>query len=229
MRQEEVMRQDTSSRPDLSGEVRFRVPLALVIPLVSLAIIGLAIFGFSRVLLSLTHEAATTIAIIMAINILGACAFLALRPDAARGAALELGLVALYPVLIAVIIAQTGVLEPAEGAEGAASGEQTEAAAPSAEDAIVAEGTAWAPPDPTIEVTAGEPTDYALENRDSVPHNLAIYPSEEETSDPGNALFTSPDADGGATEEFTIDPLDKGEYPFICDYHPNMTGTVVAE
>ena len=220
------MRQDTSNRSDLSGEVRFRVPLVLVIPLVSLAIIGLAIFGFSRVLLSLTHEAATTIAIIMAINILGACAFLALRPDVARGAALELGLVALYPVLIAVIIAQTGVLEPAEGA---AAEEQTETAAPSAENAIVAEGTAWSPPNPTIELTAGEPTDYTLENRDSVEHNMAIYPSEEEASDPGNALFTSPDAEGGATEEFTIDPLDKGDYYFICDYHPTMTGTVVAQ
>jgi len=58
---------------------------------------------------------------------------------------------------------------------------------------------------------------------------MAIYPSEEEASDPGNALFTSPDAEGGATEEFTIDPLDKGDYYFICDYHPTMTGTVVAQ
>ncbi|MBA2311377.1 MAG: copper-binding protein, partial [Actinobacteria bacterium] len=51
----------------------------------------------------------------------------------------------------------------------------------------------------------------------------------EDATDPSTALFTSPDAIAGATEDFTIDPLDKGDYYFHCQYHPTMSGTVSAD
>jgi plastocyanin len=78
----------------------------------------------------------------------------------------------------------------------------------------------------TIELKANRPTDFTIENEDSALHNLAIFPSEEDASDPSSALFKSPDAPGGSTTEFTIDPLKKGEYYFHCQYHANMNGTV---
>jgi plastocyanin len=118
-----------------------------------------------------------------------------------------------------------------------ANGDQQEAAAPEppaatgggggggvATDTLVAADTEFDAA--TIELKAKRPTDFTIENEDSALHNLAIFPSEEDASDPSSALFTSPDAPGGSTTEFTIDPLKKGEYYFHCQYHANMNGNV---
>jgi plastocyanin len=216
------MSQDLSSRADMTGEVRFRVPLVLVIPLSAVAVIALVAWGFSRVLLSIPPGAATAVAIITAVNILGACAFLALRPNLGRASILELVLVALYPVLIGIVIAQTGI---GGAEEAAAEGGHSAPAAPAvATDSIVAENTAFDAE--TIKLEAKKPTDFTLENQDSALHNLVIFPSEEDATDPSSALFESPDVPAGGTEEFQIDPLDKGEYYFLCAYHANMNGEV---
>ena len=36
------------------------------------------------------------------------------------------------------------------------------------------------------------------------------------------------DADGGAKKTFTA-PIQPGEYPFHCSYHPNMKGTLIVK
>jgi plastocyanin len=89
---------------------------------------------------------------------------------------------------------------------------------------MVAEGTEFDAD--TIELAAKKETDFEIENRDTVVHNLAIFQTEVESADPNNALFESPDIPGGATESFTIDPLKKDEYYFNCSFHSNMNGTV---
>lgn len=76
-----------------------------------------------------------------------------------------------------------------------------------------------------IEVTAGQPFTIALDNQDTVTHNLHIYTEEDGDSiavtDPESV---SPDATGTLTT--TID--EPGEYYFQCDFHPSqMNGTVV--
>jgi plastocyanin len=212
------MQPKASSRPDLTGEVRFKVPLVLAIPLTAVAVIAVFAVLFSRVLLSVPPGAATTIAIISAANILGACAFLALRPDVGRASVTELLLVALYRLLIGVGIGQTGIASDDEAATTQAAPAQSTTA--SSGDSLVAEGLNFN--SDTIDLDAKKPTDFSIENKDSDAHNLAIY--ESEGSD--QALFTSPDVPGGATEDFTIDPLDKGEYYFQCDFHPAMNGAV---
>jgi plastocyanin len=93
-----------------------------------------------------------------------------------------------------------------------------------ATDSLVAEGTEFDAD--TIELKAGQPTDFEIDNRDTVVHNLLIFQTEEEAADPSAALFSSPDIQGGATDSFTIDPLKKDEYYFHCEYHQNMNGTV---
>jgi plastocyanin len=220
------MAQDAHNRPGMSGEVRFRVPLVVVLPLAALLVIGALAFGFSRILLSLEPEAATTLALVMAANVLGACAFYALRPDTARRRWPELAAVVLYPVLIGIAVAQTGFLaaEEASPAEGGG-----ETAAPAGDNAIVAANTAFE----TEEITAaaGEKVSGTLDNEDSVEHNIAFYMSEDETSDPSAAFFTSDTAAGGASVDFEFDaPEEPGDYPFVCDFHPTtMTGTLVVE
>ena len=93
-----------------------------------------------------------------------------------------------------------------------------------ATDSMVAEGTEFDAD--TISLAPNEETDFEIDNRDSVVHNLVIYQTEEYAADPNNALFTSPDIAGGASESFPIDPLKKGERFFNCQYHTNMNGTV---
>ncbi|MDQ3662839.1 MAG: cupredoxin domain-containing protein, partial [Actinomycetota bacterium] len=93
-----------------------------------------------------------------------------------------------------------------------------------ATDSMVAEGTEFDAD--TIELAPNEETDFEIDNRDTVVHNLVIYQTEEEATDPNNSLFTSPDVPGGAAESFPIDPLKKGELFFNCEYHANMNGTV---
>ena len=211
------------SRSDLSGEVRFRVPLVLVIPLGAVAMIAAVAWSFSRVLLSLPAGAATTVAIITAANILGACAFLALRPNLSRATVLEVVLVALYPVIIGLVMVQAGFGVSEEHA-GAEAGQEQSAPAGPATDSMVAEGTEFNADE--IELAAGKPTEFEIDNRDTVVHNLLIFQTEADAADPNNSLFASPDIAGGATESFPIKPLKKGDYYFVCEYHVNMNGPV---
>jgi plastocyanin len=79
-----------------------------------------------------------------------------------------------------------------------------------------------------IAAEAGGVVSGTLDNQDGVVHNIAFYETEEDLSDPAAAFYTSDDAEGGATVDFEFTaPEEPGEYPFICDYHPNMTGTLL--
>ena len=212
------------SRSDLTGEIRFRVPLVLVIPLGAVAMIAVLAWSFSRILLSLPAGAATTVAMITAANILGACAFLALRPNLSRATVFEVVLVALYPVIIGLVMVQAGfgVSEEHAGASEAG-GEQSAPAGP-ATDSMVAEQTEFNAD--AIELAAGKPSDFEIDNRDTVVHNLLIFQTEADAADPSSALFASPDIAGGASDSFSIKPLKKDDYYFVCEYHANMNGTV---
>jgi plastocyanin len=79
-----------------------------------------------------------------------------------------------------------------------------------------------------VEVAAGESFTIAFTNEDPDQHNVAIYPSAEELTDP---LFRGEIIGGPDTVEYPpVDPLDPGEYYFQCDVHPTtMNGTVVAD
>jgi plastocyanin len=74
----------------------------------------------------------------------------------------------------------------------------------------------------TIEATAGEAFTITLVNNDSAPHNLSVY-----TEEGGEEIVAGDVIEGGQTTEVEVPALDAGEYFFVCDIHPDMTGTVV--
>jgi len=208
----------------LVGEIRFKVPLPFVIPIASLLVIAVLAIGFSQVLLSVPHEIGVVIALVAAANILGACAFIALRPRVSGSSLLELLAIVAYPIIIGVVIAQLGIGEHSaadEAPHGAPEGGGAAAGTVSA--ANIAFST------DTIELPADKPAEIPFNNEDSAEHNIAIYATPEDGPTKTDPLFTGEIIPGGETITYSVDPLKKGEYFFQCDVHPNMTGTVTAQ
>ena len=213
-----------SSKEPLVGEVRFRVPLPIVIPVVALAVIGTFVIGFAWVLLSIPTEAATVIAIAMSANVLGVCAFLALRPRVSGSTIFELLAILIYPILIGIVIANTGIGEE----EHAAAGEGAAPAAPAGGGTVVvAENTAFDVSE--LEIKAEAQNAITLDNRDSgVDHNISIYPDADAGIAFEDAIFEGDIITGPTTIDYDFEGPEKGEYYFQCDVHPNMNGTVTA-
>lgn len=209
-----------SSRPDLVAGVRVRVPLVFAIPIGALVVIGLGAFGFSRILLALEKEAATTVALALAANILIACAIIAYKPRLDAVTMAELFVVVTYPIVIGIVLAQIGFGGGGE-AHGAEAGAHApaEASGPTLSAANVQFNTE------ELTLPAGEETTLPFDNEDSAPHNFSIYEAESAEED----LFVGAEVAGGSSADYQIPALPEGEYYFRCDLHPSMDGTVVAE
>jgi plastocyanin len=83
---------------------------------------------------------------------------------------------------------------------------------------IVAENMAFEPDE--VEVAADEPVTIVIDNRDDgVNHNLHV-----EDADPPNRTRLKQ----GVSQQALTVTLDPGEHDFVCDIHPNMTGTMLA-
>ena len=76
-----------------------------------------------------------------------------------------------------------------------------------------------------VAVPAGEPFTIAFENKEALPHNVAVY-RDSSLSQPISVgeVFSGP-----ATKSQQVPALTAGSYFFRCDLHPDMTGTLVAE
>ena len=87
---------------------------------------------------------------------------------------------------------------------------------------IVAQGNAFAPS--TLDVTADKAFTLTLDNKDSAPHNVAIY-TDSSAAQPisvGEIVSSTK-----ATQQ--VPALAAGSYFFRCDVHHEMTGTINAK
>jgi plastocyanin len=76
----------------------------------------------------------------------------------------------------------------------------------------------------TLEAPAGQPFTIYLTNQDGpgTPHDVEIRKAD------GTPIKDVPPTDGGKAMPYPYDPLEPGDYVFICSIHPieAMTGTL---
>lgn len=113
-----------------------------------------------------------------------------------------------------------------DGGDGAAaSGDATGGGTVSVTDGVVELSAADLAFDASvIEAPAGEAFTISFTNNDSAPHNVSVY-----TEEGGDVIVEGDVIDPGASTEVQVEALDAGEYFFVCDIHPDMTGSVVVE
>ncbi|MGZ8570799.1 MAG: cupredoxin domain-containing protein [Actinomycetota bacterium] len=195
-----------------------RVPLlpAIVIPLVCLVFIAIVLWTFSRVLLQLSHTAATATALAVAVGILAVAAFVASRKHVGSGA-----VVSMIGGVFGVTMLAGGVAllvgQPTEG-EG-----EAVIVAISAPEGAAVNGYSTT----TLDAPADVPFTIAFDNQDpGIQHNVAI--AEEEGSPP---FFEGTLVAGPIQTEYPVEPVPAADYFFFCTAHPTtMTGTLkVAE
>ena len=206
----------------LSHEVRFKVPLPIVVPIGALVAIALVTFGMSRILLSVPKEVAVIVAIAIGANILIAGAFVANRPEHARGSWAELAIVAAYPLVIGIVLANLG-LGAGHAPEEAEHGGSEAAAAGGGGSAVSAANVAF--DTDTLELEAKTESTIPFANEDSAEHNISIYEDDSASKE----LFKGDVIPGGQEITYEIPALPKGEYYFQCDVHPAMNGTVTVQ
>ena len=85
---------------------------------------------------------------------------------------------------------------------------------------IVAKDLAWQPT--AVTVTAGEPVTIVMDNQEDAPHNLYV-------KDGTGADVFKGEIVSKRQITYELPALTLGAYPFICEVHPDMKGTITAE
>jgi len=73
-----------------------------------------------------------------------------------------------------------------------------------------------------VVVEAGAPFDLVFDNQEAPPHNIQL-------SDASGAKVFTGEIVSNAKVTYKIPALGAGTYTFICEIHPDMKGTLVAE
>ena len=120
---------------------------------------------------------------------------------------LTFGLVALAAVLVACSGTSAAPAAPAEPADLNA-------------PVVTAKDLKFSPTE--VSVPAGEPFQLVLDNQESAPHNIKISDSTGAEAFKGEIVSNQ-------KVTYQVPALAAGAYPFICEVHPDMKGTITAE
>lgn len=195
-----------------NADLRERAVLPILIPLVAIVLTEIVVFSMSRVLLALDKNGAVVVALVVAVAILIGAAFIAARPRMRSSTILGLLVV-------------LGVVAVAAGAAAMRAGPHylKEEAANRPKLDVSAADLAF--DTDRLELSPGGAI-ITFDNADTQPHNIAIYPSEEQLEEP---LFKGEIIPGGGSVTYEVGRIEPGEYYFHCDVHPTMKGEAVVE
>jgi plastocyanin len=116
-----------------------------------------------------------------------------------------------------VLVAVTAACSSASGGQPASAG-PVDPNAP----VIIAQGNVFTPA--TLTVKAGKAFGLTLDNKDSAPHNVAIF--KDASAAEGISIGEIVSSKSVAQQ---VPALEAGTYFFRCDVHREMIGTIVAE
>ncbi len=216
-----------SAHPSWTPRAREQVSTRLLVPVgLPVAMVGLAVIiaiSVSRILLAVPKNAAVAVALLLAVAILGACAWVASRPRLGSSALMAMAALAATSMLGA-------------GIAGAVAGERE--FHPHGRDETVvrikAENIQF--DRETIRIESQRDVIIEFENEDEVFHNVAVYGWESAealeqalaTGLGARPIFNGSGFAGPAERGYRFRVPPPGTYTFLCDFHPvNMVGTLV--
>lgn len=201
----------------MDPKVRDRLVLPVLLPLGVLLVIALVTILFALVLLAVPAAVATGIAIGAAVSVLLIFTVLSIRERLSAADAAFMAVVAALPLVLGGAVA-LGVVEVADEGHG---GEEEPTPI---ELEVIAENIEF--DTDRIVVEAGRPLSIAFENKDTAPHNIAIF---EGDSPEGEVRFQGEIFPGPETMVYAAGEFEPGQYYFHCDVHPSMNGAFVVE
>jgi plastocyanin len=191
--------------------------LPILLPFGALAVIGAVLFGFSRILLGISHNAATVTACVVAVAIMVVASVVAgqrrVGPAAIGSMLGVVGGVALVTGSLAFLIV----------------GPQKEPVEPAAVSLVAGPKASTDGFDQTsLTFPAGTPVDLQFDNQEpGVQHNVVIFDKDPATDTGQTPLFRGPLITGPGTTTYKVAPLTEGSYFFHCEVHPStMTGKI---
>ncbi|HVD69633.1 MAG TPA: cupredoxin domain-containing protein [Actinomycetota bacterium] len=206
----------------MSGrENRQSLLLPILLPVGILALIALVLYGFSRILLNITSTAATVVACIAAVAVVGLATFVASRP--------RVGASSLFSVVggvagVAMLVGGLALLAAPPAEEGEGGGTEGPVVTLAAPAGASANGFSTN----KLSVPSEEAFTIEFDNEEAgVQHNVVIFDGKDEEAP---ALFTGEVVIGPKTTPYSVDALPEGNYFFHCEIHPTtMTGEVIAK
>ncbi|MGZ8639917.1 MAG: cupredoxin domain-containing protein [Actinomycetota bacterium] len=204
--------------PDTHPETRQGLLLPIAIPIGAFVVIGLVLFGFSRVLLSVSSHAATAVALIVAVTIMAAATIVASRERLSNGA-----LFSMVGVVAGVAMLAGGIAIVAIGTGEKAGGQAQVVVLTAPKGAAV---TGFQPT--TLSVVANEPIELDFSNQDpGIQHNVVIFDVDPARSPDAQPLFSGSLVAGPTETPYKVPALPPGTFFFHCVVHPTtMVGTI---
>jgi plastocyanin len=197
----------------MAEDARERTTLPLGVPFGILAVVAIAVFLFSRILLNVPRQVAVVVALMTALNILVTCGIIAVRKVEGATKFLLLLVIAVPVVLGGAIAARIITVKAPPKVIPAAP-----PVALSAQNTAFSTSSLTLPaPDATID----------FKNADTAPHNVHIFDGPDAGSP---SLFAGQIVPPGGSAQYKVTGLAAGKtYFFHCDVHPTqMTGKVTA-
>jgi plastocyanin len=193
--------------------------LPIVIPLGILAVIGLVLWSFSRVLLRVSPHVATATALVVAAAIVAIVAIAASRPRVGNGSLLSVGVGVAGAAMLA---SGAALLLSGSGEEGGAPAPVAITAPAGAAETGFAETSVSAPSD--------EPFTISFDNQDPQVQHDVVVASDDPAKDPSAQTFLDGAVIAGpAQASYSVPALPEGSYYFFCKIHPTtMHGTLTA-